>query len=70
MSPLQIKQTVDQMSATDRAFTRAYLKHLARVNDPAHQRKLGDRLRQMDDGKRVSLKTVIRLSRQLAQSGL
>ena len=70
MSTLQIKDTIDGMSAADRAFTRAYLKHLVRLDDPAHRQKLGTRMRQMNTGKKVSLKAVARLSRQLDQSGL
>ncbi|MBM3860476.1 MAG: hypothetical protein FJ395_12605 [Verrucomicrobia bacterium] len=70
MSTLELKQSIDQMSDANRAFMRAYLKHLARVDDPVHRQKLGARMRQMDAGKKVSLKTVARLCRQLDQSGL
>lgn len=70
MTVAKLKRTVDAMRPGERAFVAAYLKHLARVDDPAHQAKRGQRLRRMDAGRKVSLDQVRRLHRALEAEGL
>ena len=70
MSAVQVKRVIDKMSEEDRFFASAYLKHLARRDDPGHQRLLGDRIREMNHGKKVSLSVVKRLHKQLDAAGL
>jgi hypothetical protein len=70
MSHLQVKRVIDKMSEEDRFFALAYLKHLARRDDPSYQKFLGDRISEMDCGKKVSLAAVKRLHKQLDAAGL
>jgi hypothetical protein len=58
------------MSGENRLFASAYLKHLARMDDPTHQAKLGARMRRMDAGGKVTLDTAKRLDRELRAAGL
>lgn len=70
MTTLKIKQSIDRMNEANRMFAAAYLKHLTRLNDPAHRAKLGARLRKMDAGRKISLDQVRRLHRELETAGL
>ena len=70
MTTLKIKQSINRMNDTDRLFAVAYLKHLARANDPTHRAKLGGRMRKMDAGKKISLDQVRRLHKELETAGL
>jgi hypothetical protein len=70
MSAVQVKRVIDKMSGEDRFFALAYLKHLVRRDDPSHQKLLGDRVREMDRGKKISLASVKRLHKQLDAAGL
>jgi hypothetical protein len=70
MTTAKLKQTVDNLTLAQRAFVAAYLQHLARVDDPQHQAKLGQRMRRMDAGRKVSLEQAQRLHEALAAEGL
>ena len=70
VTTLKIKESIDRLSEADRAFAAAYLKHLARVNDPSHRAKLGERMRRMDAGRKIRLERVKRLHKELEAAGL
>jgi hypothetical protein len=70
MTALKIKESIDRMTEENRAFAAAYLKHLARVDDPSHRVKLGERMRKMDRGRKVRLERVKRLHKELEAAGL
>ena len=70
MSVAELKQTVDTLSTEERLFLSAYLHHLARAGDPAHKAQLGERLRRMEAGKKVTLEQAQRLHESLESAGL
>jgi len=70
MTTAKLKRTVDRLTPAQRAFVASYLRHLARVDDPQHQAKLGERMRRMDAGRKVSLAQARRLHQALAAEGL
>jgi hypothetical protein len=55
VSTTELKQIVDESTAEERLFLQAYLDHLPRVNDPANAADLSKRMREMDEGKKVTL---------------
>ena len=55
---------------SERAFVRAYLRHLVRQEDGAHKKMLGERLRRMDSGRKVSLEQARRLHQALEAEGV
>jgi hypothetical protein len=63
-------ETANGLSADQRAFLTAYLKHLGRVNDPAYQAELGRLNQEIDDGKKISFKQAKRLHEELKAQGL
>lgn len=65
MTVAKLKQTVDAMKPAERAFVAAYLQHLSRVDDPQHKARLGQRMRRMDSGRKVSLEQAKRLHQAL-----
>lgn len=70
MTVAKLKRTVDAMKPEERAFVGAYLQHLARVDDPVHKTRLGERMRRMDAGRKVSLEQAKRLHQALEKEGL
>lgn len=70
MSTAEIKASIERMTGDERFFASAYLQHLARANDPAYQSVLGQRMRRMDDGKRVTLEQAVQLHSALEAEGL
>jgi hypothetical protein len=69
MSVLEITRELEATSAEDRLFLLAYLKHLARRDDPAYQRHLAARAKEMDTNK-VSLDQIKRVHQALEAEGL
>jgi hypothetical protein len=70
MSAVEIIQTANALNAEERIFLAAYLKHLARVEDPAYQAELSQLNQEIDDGKKFSLEQVKRLHESLKAEGL
>ena len=70
VSVTELKQTIDTLGPEERVFVAAYLQHLARVEDPQHQAKLGERMRRMDAGRKITLDQAQRLHEALEAEGL
>jgi len=49
----ELKPQIEQLSREERLKAMAFLKHLLRADDPAHQRELARRHAEMDAGKKV-----------------
>jgi hypothetical protein len=58
-------ETANALTADQRVFLAAYLKHLGRKNDPAYKAQLGRWNGEIDDGKRISLEQAKRLCHEL-----
>jgi len=58
------------MTSEERVFVLAYLRHLERVDDPVRQSQLGERMRRMDAGHKVTLEQAERLHQALEAEGL
>ncbi len=65
MSSAELKRIADQLSPEERLFLAAYLKHLARRDDPAYQAELTRLNREIDRGKKYSLEQVKRINERL-----
>jgi hypothetical protein len=70
MSSAELIETADSLTADQRIFLAAYLKHLGRKNDRAYQAELSRLNREIEDGKRISFKQAKRLHQQLKAQGL
>lgn len=70
MTLLEIKRSVEGASGEDRLFLEAYLRHLNRADDPGNAADLDQRMREMDEGRKVSLSTALRLHESLKSEGL
>ena len=70
MSTLEIKRTAENLTAEERVYLAAYLKHLARVDTPAYQAELTRLNNEIDTGKRFTLAQVQRLHEALQAEGL
>ncbi|HTA31723.1 MAG TPA: hypothetical protein VK731_14610 [Candidatus Cybelea sp.] len=70
MSSAELMETANSLTADQRIFLAAYLKHLGRRNDPAYRAELGRLNREIDDGKKITLKQAKRLHQQLKAQGL
>jgi hypothetical protein len=66
----EIKMRIDQMTDDERFFAAAYLQHLAQERDPVYRAMLSERMKRMDDGKKVSLDQAHRLHQALEAEGL
>jgi alkylated DNA nucleotide flippase Atl1 len=67
MSTTELKRVVDEATPEERLFLLHYLAHLRRVGDPKHAAELGRRMKEMDQGKKISWSEVKnRLSRRRA----
>lgn len=70
MSTSQLMQTADALDAEERLFLAAYLKHLARVDDPAYQAELTRLNQEIDVGKKFTLEQVQRMHQALKGEGM
>lgn len=70
VSTSEIKESIDQMTDEERFFASAYLQHLAQQRDPAHGAMLSERMKRMDEGKKVSLEQAQRIHQALETEGL
>lgn len=70
MSRNELKALVDRSSSEERLFLSAYLQHLATRDDPAVQAELTSANREIDRGRKVSLKQMKRLHRTLSGASL
>ena len=70
MTTADLKKAVDAMTTEERLFVLAYLQHLSRVDDPLRQAQLGERMRRMDSGRKVTLDQAQRLHEALESEGL
>ena len=70
MSSAELMQTADRLTGEERVFLAAYLKHLARVEDPRYQAELSRLDREVDVGKKYSLDQVQRMHDALLAEGL
>lgn len=70
MSLVELKHTAEALSSEERVFLAAYLKHLARVDDPAYQAELSRLNQEIDDGKKFDLHQVKRIHEALKGEGL
>ena len=61
MSVAELKRQVETLSAKEQLELSAYLKHLARRDDPAHQAELDRIMRAMDQGTKFTMEDVNRL---------
>jgi hypothetical protein len=70
MTVAEIKEGIEKSSAEDRAFLAAFIKHLARKDDPAYRTELTRLNEEIDRGKKYSLAQVKRLHQTLKTEGL
>ena len=70
MSVAELKKTAENLTPEERIFLAAYLKHLARVDDPAYQEELSRLNGEIDAGKKFSLSQVVRMHEALKAEGL
>jgi hypothetical protein len=61
MSVAELKQQVETLSQEEKLELSAFLKHIARRDDPAHQVELARIMREMDRGRKFSAQDVERL---------
>jgi len=61
----EIKAGIVQSSPEERLYLAAFVKHLARNDDPSYQAELTELNQQIDDGKKYSLAQVKRLHEYL-----
>ncbi len=65
MTVAELKSGIEQSSLEDRAYLAAFLKHLARKDDPAFQSELSRLNEEIDGGKKISLEQAKRLHETL-----
>jgi hypothetical protein len=70
MSSVELIETAKALTANQRIFLAAYLKHLGRKSDPASQAQLGRLNWEIDDGKKISFEQAKRLHQELKAQGL
>jgi len=58
-------ETANSLTADQRVFLTAYLKHPGRVNDPAYRTELSRLNQEIDDGKKISFAQAKRLHKEL-----
>ena len=63
-------ETANELTANQRVFLAAYLKHLGRKNDPAYQAQLRRLNQEIDDGRKISFEQAKRLHQELKAQGL
>jgi hypothetical protein len=70
MTMAEIKSGIEQSTFEERAYLAAFLKHLARKDDPAYQSELTRLNDEIDSGRKISLAQAIRLHETLKVQGL
>ncbi|MHB8523857.1 MAG: hypothetical protein ACYDH9_24300 [Limisphaerales bacterium] len=70
MNATDLKKTIDALSAEERFFAAAYLRHLSRVDDLPYRARLGERMRRMDGGKKFTWEQVLRIHDAMESEGL
>jgi len=70
MSTAELKQTAESLNAEERIFLAAYLKHLARRDDPAYQAELTRLNDEIEGGRKFTLDQVQHLHETLKARGL
>jgi hypothetical protein len=70
MTVAEIKSGIEQSSPEERAYLAAFLKHLARKDDPAYQSELTRLNQEIDSGKKISLAQAKQLHETLKAEGL
>jgi hypothetical protein len=65
-----IKSSIDRMTVEERFFAAAYLRHLAQERDPAYRNLLNERMKRMDESKKVTLEQAQRIHQALDSEGL
>jgi hypothetical protein len=71
MSTVQeVQDALKAMSPEDRNRVKAFLLHLSRVNDPAHQAEMTRRLQEMEKGGGVPQEKIEQLHEDLCKKGL
>lgn len=70
MTIAEIKTGIEQSTPEERAYLAAFLKHLARKDDPAHRAELTRLNEEFESGKKFSLDQVKRLHKTLEAEGL
>jgi hypothetical protein len=70
MTVAEIKSGIEQSSSEERAYLAAFLKHLARKDDPAYQSELMRLNQEIDNGKKISLAQAKQLHETLKADGL
>ena len=61
MTVAQIKKSINTLDEDDRLYLLHYLKHLTRVDTEANRQELARRHKEMEGGRKVSLKQLKRL---------
>ncbi len=69
MSIEQLQREMEHASDAERLELAMYLRHLRRRNDPEHAAELSRRMKEMDEGKRVTLEEVQRRHEALKTQG-
>jgi hypothetical protein len=70
MTVAEIKNGIEQSSPEERAYLAAFIKHLARKDDPAYQTELARLNDEIDRGGKFSLAQTKRLHETLKAEGL
>jgi hypothetical protein len=70
MTVTEIQSGIEQSTAEERAYLAAFLKHLARRDDPAYRSELTRLNEEIDRGKKFSLAQAKRLHETLKAEGL
>ena len=70
MTVTEIQSGIEQSSPEERAYLAAFLKHLARKDDPAYQAELTRLNEEIDHGKKISFAQAKQLHEALKAEGL
>lgn len=70
VSRAELKSLVDRSSAAERLFLAAYLHHLTARDNPAVQQEVDLAHREIEHGKKISLRQLKQLHRTLEKTGL
>ncbi len=70
MSLAEIKQTIGAMTDEERFLAAAFLRVLARENDPDYRRSMTERCDRMAEGRRSTLDQAIKMHTALESDGL
>jgi hypothetical protein len=69
MTLQELKQGIDQSTPEERLFLAAYLKHVARKDDPAYRLELSRLRDEMNTGQKYTLEQVKRIHQALEAEG-